>query len=178
MEEKGIGRPSTYAPTVSTILAREYVVKEGQAPCVPRPWAEVVTGLMEDKFHDMVDPTFTARMEEKLDEVEAGKTHWKDLLRQFYSGFKAELDQAEKDLDGERIKVPDELSDEVCDLCGKQMVIKSGRFGRFLACPGYPECTFTKPLVVEMPGRCPKCGGRHPEATRPARERAVHLLRL
>ena len=159
LEEKGIGRPSTYAPTVSIILSREYVVKEGRA-LRPPPLGEVVTGLMEDKFHDVVDPTFTARMEENLDEVEAGKKYWKDLLRQFYSGFKAELDQAEKDLDGERIKVPDELSDEVCDLCGKQMVIKSGRFGRFLACPGYPECTFTKPLVIEMPGRCPKCGGR------------------
>ena len=135
------------------------MVKEGRA-LRPTPLGEVVTGLMEDKFHDVVDPTFTARMEENLDEVEAGKKYWKDLLRQFYSGFKAELDQAEKDLDGERIKVPDELSDEVCDLCGKQMVIKSGRFGRFLACPGYPECTFTKPLVIEMPGRCPKCGGR------------------
>ncbi len=159
LEEKGIGRPSTYAPTVSIILSREYVVKEGRA-LRPTPLGEVVTGLMEDKFHDVVDPTFTARMEENLDEVEAGKKYWKDLLRQFYSDFKAELDQAEKDLDGERIKVPDELSDEVCDLCGKQMVIKSGRFGRFLACPGYPECTFTKPLVIEMPGRCPKCGGR------------------
>ena len=159
LEEKGIGRPSTYAPTVSIILSREYVVKEGRA-LRPTPLGEVVTGLMEDKFHDVVAPTFTARMEENLDEVEAGKKYWKDLLRQFYSGFKAELDQAEKDLDGERIKVPDELSDEVCDLCGKQMVIKSGRFGRFLACPGYPECTFTKPLVIEMPGRCPKCGGR------------------
>ena len=159
LEEKGIGRPSTYAPTVSIILSREYVVKEGRA-LRPTPLGEVVTGLMEDKFHDVVDPTFTARMEENLDEVEAGKKYWKDLLRQFYSGFKAELDQAEKDLDGERIKVPDELSDEVCDLCGKQMVIKSGRFGRFLACPGYPECTFTKPLVIEMPGGCPKCGGR------------------
>ena len=159
LEEKGIGRPSTYAPTVSIILSREYVVKEGRA-LRPTPLGEVVTGLMEDKFHDVVDPAFTARMEENLDEVEAGKKYWKDLLRQFYSGFKAELDQAEKDLDGERIKVPDELSDEVCDLCGKQMVIKSGRFGRFLACPGYPECTFTKPLVIEMPGRCPKCGGR------------------
>ena len=159
LEEKGIGRPSTYAPTVSIILSREYVVKEGRA-LRPTPLGEVVTGLMEDKFHDVVDPTFTARMEENLDEVEEGKKYWKDLLRQFYSGFKAELDQAEKDLDGERIKVPDELSDEVCDLCGKQMVIKSGRFGRFLACPGYPECTFTKPLVIEMPGKCPKCGSR------------------
>ena len=164
LEEKGIGRPSTYAPTVSIILSREYVVKEGRA-LRPTPLGEVVTGLMEDKFRDVVDPTFTARMEENLDEVEAGKKYWKDLLRQFYSGFKAELDQAEKDLDGERIKVPDELSDEVCDLCGKQMVIKSGRFGRFLACPGYPECTFTKPLVIEMPGRCPTCGGRSRERT-------------
>ena len=159
LEEKGIGRPSTYAPTVSIILSREYVVKEGRA-LRPTPLGEVVTGLMEDKFHDVVDPTFTARMEENLDEVEEGKKYWKDLLRQFYAGFKAELDQTEKDLDGERIKVPDELSDEVCDLCGKQMVIKSGRFGRFLACPGYPECTFTKPLVIEMPGKCPKCGSR------------------
>ena len=159
LEEKGIGRPSTYAPTVSIILSREYVVKEGRT-LRPTPLGEVVTGLMEDKFHDVVDPTFTARMEENLDEVEEGKKYWKDLLRQFYSGFKAELDQAERDLDGERIKVPDELSDEVCDVCGKQMVIKSGRFGRFLACPGYPECTFTKPLVIEMPGKCPKCGSR------------------
>ena len=159
LEEKGIGRPSTYAPTVSTILAREYVVKEGRA-LRPTPLGEVVTGLMEDKFQDVVDPAFTAKMEENLDAVEAGKENWKDVLNRFYQGFHAELEQAEKDLDGERIKVPDELSDEICDVCGKQMVIKSGRFGRFLACPGYPECTFTKPLVIEMPGKCPKCGSR------------------
>ena len=121
---------------------------------------EVVTGLREDKFQDVVDPAFTAKMEENLDAVEAGKENWKDVLNRFYQGFHAELEQAEKDLDGERIKVPDELSDEICDVCGKQMVIKSGRFGRFLACPGYPECTFTKPLVIEMPGKCPKCGSR------------------
>ena len=159
LEEKGIGRPSTYAPTVSTILSREYVVKEGRA-LRPTPLGEVVTGLMEDKFQDVVDPAFTARMEENLDAVEAGKENWKDVLSRFYQGFHAELEQAEKDLDGERIKVPDEVSDEICDVCGKQMVIKSGRFGRFLACPGYPECTFTKPLVIEMPGKCPKCGSR------------------
>ena len=159
LEEKGIGRPSTYAPTVSTILDREYVVKEGRA-LRPTPLGEVVTGLMEDKFQDVVDPAFTAKMEENLDAVEAGKENWKDVLNRFYQGFHAELEQAEKDLDGERIKVPDELSDEICDVCGKQMVIKSGRFGRFLACPGYPECTFTKPLVIEMPGKCPKCGSR------------------
>ena len=159
LEEKGIGRPSTYAPTISTILDREYVVKEGKS-LRTTPLGEVVTGLVKDKFRDIVDTTFTAHMEEQLDEVEEGKEKWKDLLSGFYGGFEKELQQAEKDLDGERIKVPDEVSDEVCDLCGRQMVIKSGRFGRFLACPGYPECTFTKPIVVEMPGKCPKCGGR------------------
>ena len=159
LEEKGIGRPSTYAPTISTILDREYVVKEGKY-LRTTPLGDVVTGLMKDKFPDIVDTAFTAHMEEQLDEVETGKVDWKSLLTQFYDGFEKELHQAEKDLDGERIKVPDELSDEVCDLCGRQMVIKSGRFGRFLACPGYPECTFTKPIVVEMPGKCPKCGGR------------------
>ncbi len=159
LEEKGIGRPSTYAPTVSTILDREYVVKEGKA-LRPTPLGEVVTGLMKDKFTDIVDPTFTARMEEDLDQVEDGKRDWKDVLGEFYGSFESELQKAEQDLDGERIKIPDEVSDEVCDLCGRQMVIKSGRFGRFLACPGWPDCSFTKPLVVEMPGKCPKCGGR------------------
>ncbi len=159
LEEKGIGRPSTYAPTVSTILDREYVVKEGRA-LRPTPLGEVVTTLMKDKFNDIVDPAFTAHMEEDLDQVEEGKRNWKDLLGSFYGGFEAELEKAEQELDGERIKVPDELSDEICDLCGKQMVIKSGRFGRFLACPGWPDCSFTKPLVVEMPGKCPRCGGR------------------
>ena len=157
LEEKGIGRPST--PTISTIMDREYVVKEGKA-LRPTPLGEVVTQLMIDKFPDVVDPAFTAHMEGQLDEVEAGKIYWKDVLSRFYTGFSAELAQAEKDLDGERIKIPPELSDEVCDVCGRQMVVKSGRFGRFLACPGYPECTFTKPLVIEMPGKCPKCGSR------------------
>ena len=159
LEEKGIGRPSTYAPTISTIMDREYVVKEGKA-LRPTPLGEVVTQLMIDKFPDVVDPAFTAHMEGQLDEVEAGKIYWKDVLSRFYTGFSAELAQAEEDLDGERIKIPPELSDEVCDVCGRQMVVKSGRFGRFLACPGYPECTFTKPLVIEMPGKCPKCGSR------------------
>ena len=159
LEEKGIGRPSTYAPTISTILDREYVVKDGKY-LHTTPLGEVVTGLMKDKFGDIVDFTFTATMEADLDKVEHGQEDWKKVLEDFYKKFSAELAQAEQDLDGERIKVPDELSDETCDLCGKQMVIKSGRFGRFLACPGFPECTFTKPLVIEMPGKCPKCGGR------------------
>ena len=159
MEETGVGRPSTYAPTVSTILDREYVVKEGKF-LRPTSLGEVVTGLMKDRFSDVVDLNFTARMEESLDSVEKGKDDWKKLLADFYSGFKASLDSAETALEGERIRVPDETSDEVCDLCGRLLVVKSGRFGRFLACPGYPECSFTKPLVVEMPGKCPKCGLR------------------
>jgi len=156
MEQNGIGRPSTYAPTVSTILDREYVVKEGRY-LRPTPLGSVVTELMKQRFPDIVDTGFTARMEETLDAVEEGKTAWKDVLRTFYGGFSKELEDAE---DAERIKVPDEVSEEKCDVCGRNMVVKSGRFGRFLACPGYPECTFTKPLTVELPGRCPKCGGR------------------
>ena len=157
LEEKGIGRPSTYAPTISTILDREYVVKEGKN-LRPTPLGEVVTGLMKEKFPDIVDTTFTAQMEEQLDKVEEGREDWKDLLKSFYNDFEKELHEAEKDQ--ERIKVPDEVSEEVCPVCGRQLVVKSGRFGRFLACPGYPECTFTQPIVVEMPGKCPKCGGR------------------
>ncbi len=159
LEEKGVGRPSTYAPTISTITDRQYVVKEGKY-LRPTPLGEVVTGLMKEKFPDIVDTDFTAQMENKLDKVETGDAAWKDVLNEFYTGFDAELKKAESELDGERIKVPDEESDEVCDLCGRKMVVKMGRFGRFLACPGWPECTFTKPLVVEMPGRCLKCGGR------------------
>ena len=159
LEEKGIGRPSTYAPTISTIMAREYVVKDGKY-LHTTPLGEVVTTLMKDKFHDIVDYAFTADMEGRLDKVESGEENWKKLLGDFYQDFHQELVQAEKDLDGTRIKVPDEVSDEVCDVCGRQLVVKSGRFGRFLACPGYPECTFTKPIVIQMPGKCPKCGGR------------------
>ena len=159
LEEKGIGRPSTYAPTISTIMNREYVVKEGKA-LRPTPLGEVVTGLMKDKFQDIVDYTFTAQMESQLDRVEEGEANWKGILEQFYGEFAAQLHKAEAELDGERIKVPDEVSEEICPQCGKNLVIKSGRFGRFLACPGWPECDFTMPLVVEMPGRCPKCGGR------------------
>lgn len=159
MEEKGIGRPSTYAPTISTITAREYVVKEGKY-LLPTKLGEVITGLMEERFPDIVDLKFTAHMEEQLDAVEEGKRPWKSILEDFYGDFDKELTDAETALEGQRIKVPDEVTEEICDVCGRNMVIKSGRFGRFLACPGYPECTFTKPLVIEMPGKCPKCGGR------------------
>lgn len=159
MEQNGIGRPSTYAPTVSTILDREYVVKEGKY-LRPTPLGEVVTGLMEDKFADIVDTGFTARMEKSLDAVEEGETPWKQVLHGFYDGFEDSLKKAETELEGIYLKVPDEVSEEKCDLCGRNMVVKSGRFGRFLACPGYPECSFTKPLVIEMPGACPNCGAR------------------
>ena len=159
MEETGVGRPSTYAPTVSTILDREYVVKEGRY-LRPTPLGSVVTGLMKERFADIVDLKFTARMETELDSVESGEKKWKEVLADFYGPFEQSLESAEKALEGERIRIPDEETDEVCDLCGRKMVIKSGRFGRFLACPGYPECSFTKPLVIEMPGKCPKCGSR------------------
>ncbi len=159
MEEQGIGRPSTYAPTVSTILDREYVIKEGKYLHITN-LGRVVTELMKDKFTDIADLKFTANMEQRLDSVEEGDIPWKGVLRDFYGDFDKSLKQAEQDLEGIRIKVPDEVSEEVCPECGKNLVVKSGRFGRFLACPGYPDCNFTMPLVVEMPGRCPKCGGR------------------
>ena len=159
MEEKGIGRPSTYAPTISTITSHEYVVKDGKY-LKPTNLGTVVTELMMERFPDIVDLKFTNNMEENLDSIESGKRYWKEIIREFYGEFNEELEAAEKALEGTRIKVPDELSDEHCDICGRQMVVKSGKFGRFLACPGYPECSFTKPLVIEMPGKCPKCGSR------------------
>ena len=159
MEEKGIGRPSTYAPTISSITARDYVIKEGKY-LKPTPLGRVVTGLMKERFADIVDLKFTNQMESELDEIESGKAKWRDVLESFYGGFSKELHEAEEALDGVRLKVPDILSDETCDVCGRQMVVKKGKFGYFLACPGFPECTFTKPIVIEMPGKCPKCGGR------------------
>ena len=157
MEEKGVGRPSTYAGIVSTIQDREYVNKE-EKHLVPTPLGEVVTGLMMEKFHDIIDVEFTANMENRLDEVEAGNCYWKDLLSDFYGDFSQQMQNAEEALAGTRLKVPDEVSTEICEVCGRNMVIKVGRFGKFLACPGFPECKNTKPIVEKMPGRCPKCG--------------------
>ncbi len=159
MEEKGIGRPSTYAPTISSITARDYVIKEGKY-LRPTPLGQVVTDLMKERFADIVDLKFTNQMEAELDEIENGKAEWRAVLENFYGDFSRELKDAETALEGVRLKVPDVLSDEYCDVCGRQMVVKKGRFGHFLACPGFPECTFTKPIVIEMPGKCPKCGGR------------------
>ena len=157
MEEKGVGRPSTYASIVSTIQDRDYVVKQDKR-LAPTALGEVVTGLMLERFNDIIDVEFTANMEDKLDAVEEGKQNWKELLHDFYGGFKKELEDAETAMEGVRLKVPDEQTDEICEVCGRNMVIKMGRFGKFLACPGFPECKNTKPLVEHMPGRCPKCG--------------------
>ncbi len=157
MEEKGVGRPSTYASIVSTIQDREYVVKKDKK-LEPTALGEVVTQLMLDRFNDIIDVEFTAGMENKLDEVEAGKLSYKQVLRDFYAGFHKEMEAAEDALKDTRIKVPEEVTDEVCELCGRNMVVKIGRFGKFLACPGYPECKNAKPIVEHMPGRCPKCG--------------------
>ena len=159
MEEKNIGRPSTYSPTISTITEREYVARDGKS-LYPTQLGEVVTGLMVDKFADIMDVGFTAHMEEELDEVEDGKTAWRGVVRDFYSGFSQELATAEKELEGVDMKVPDPVTDVLCENCGRNMVIKSGRYGKFLACPGYPECKFTKPLAQETPGICPLCGAK------------------
>ena len=157
MEEKGVGRPSTYAGIVATIQDREYVNRI-EKHLHPTPLGEVVTGLMLERFQDIIDVEFTANMESQLDDVELGKRDWKTVLADFYRQFHAQMVEAEKALEGVRLKVPDEVSQEICEVCGKNMVIRLGRFGKFLACPGFPECTNTKPIVEKMPGRCPKCG--------------------
>ncbi len=156
MEENGIGRPSTYAPTVSTVLARDYVERDGKS-IKPTNLGEVVTNLMEKQFPEIVDLDFTAHMEKQLDGVENGKADWVGVLDDFYVGFSQSLKKAEQDL--EKVKVPEVESDEVCEICGRRMVIKTGRYGKFLACPGYPTCKNTKRIVETAPGSCPKCGG-------------------
>ena len=157
MEEKGVGRPSTYATIVSTIQDREYVLKADKR-LAPTALGEVVNSLMMERFNDIIDVEFTAGMENQLDAVEEGKRDWKAVLAEFYQDFHQEMVDAEEALNGVRLKVPEEETEELCDLCGRKMVIKVGRFGKFLACPGWPECKSTKPLVERMPGRCPKCG--------------------
>ena len=159
MEEKGIGRPSTYAPTISVVLDREYVAKEGKA-LRSTMLGEAVTDLMIDKFTDIVDLKFTAQMEDTLDEVESGKIDYRRILGKYYEDFAKALEQAEIDLDKKRIKVKDEETDIVCELCGRNMVIKAGRFGKFLACPGYPECKNTKPIAQDTGVPCPLCGAK------------------
>ena len=157
MEEKGVGRPSTYAGIVSTIQDREYVQKN-EKRLSPTALGEVVNSLMLERFQDIIDVEFTANMESQLDDVEAGKRQWRTVLADFYRQFHQEMKDAEAALEGVRLKVPDEVTEEICEECGRNMVVKVGRFGKFLACPGFPECKNTKPIVEKMPGRCPKCG--------------------
>ena len=121
-------------------------------------WYSIGVDEIEQRFRDIIDVEFTANMETRLDEVEAGKRNWKDILGDFYQEFHREMTEAEAALEGVRIKVPDEVTEEICEECGRNMVVKIGRFGKFLACPGFPDCKNTKPIVEKMPGRCPKCG--------------------
>lgn len=158
LEENGIGRPSTYAPTISTILDREYVEKEGRY-FKPTALGFIVNDMMENRFASIVNVEFTARMEEDLDKVAEGKTEWKQIIRDFYGEFAANLEKAETELTGVKIELPVVESDVVCDKCGRLMIVKSGRFGKFLACPGYPECKNTKAIAVKSKGLCPLCGG-------------------
>lgn len=159
MEEYGIGRPSTYATVITTIVNRDYV-ERNKKQLVPTPLGEVVTQLMLEMFNDIVDLKFTAKIETGLDNVATGKEQWVNILKRFYVDFEKSLNSAEEKMSGTKIKVPEIESDVQCEKCGRNMVIKSGRFGKFLACPGYPECKNTKSIVVETPGKCPKCGKR------------------
>lgn len=159
LEENGIGRPSTYAPIITTIIDRAYVERDGKK-LIPTALGITINDILDDKFQDIVNVKFSADMETNLDDVEAGKREWIDVLRQFYDVFDADLKKAEKEMDGQKVKVPDEETDEICEICGKPMVIKTGKFGKFLACSGFPECKNTKRLINYAPGKCPKCGGR------------------
>ncbi len=155
MEELGIGRPSTYAPTITTLLSRRYVIKENKNLYVSE-LGEIVNRIMKDEFSMIVDEQFTAVLESLLDDVEAGKVDWKTVVRNFYPDLDEAVREAEKKL--EKVEISDEVSDEVCELCGRNMVIKYGPHGRFLACPGFPECRNTKPLLEKIGVACPKCG--------------------
>ncbi|HCJ41311.1 type I DNA topoisomerase [uncultured Ruminococcus sp.] len=158
-EETGIGRPSTYVTTVTTIINRNYVERDGKQ-LKPTSLGEVTNELMSEHFDKIVDVKFTANMEKSLDDVESGKTGWVKTLQKFYKEFDKELTEAEKEMEGKRVKVPDEATDEICELCGKPMVIKIGRFGKFMACSGFPDCKNTKRIVMETGGDCPFCGKR------------------
>ena len=157
LEEKGIGRPSTYSPTITTILERRYIEKE-KKQLVPTELGKVVNKLLVESFTNVVSEEFTAEMESKFDNIALGKQEWKKVIKDFYGPFKIDLDKANKEL--EHVEIVEEVSDVPCDICGRLMVIKYGRFGKFLACPGYPECKNTKPLVETIDVPCPNCGGK------------------
>ena len=157
LETKGIGRPSTYSPIITTIIERRYIEKD-KKQLVPTQLGEVVNTLLTENFTDIIDVTFTARVEDEFDEVAEGKEEWKQILREFYPPFEKELEKVDKEL--EHVKLEDEVSDVKCDKCGRMMVIKMSRYGKFLACPGYPECKIVKPFVVTIDVPCQVCGGQ------------------
>ena len=157
LEEKGIGRPSTYSPPITTILERRYIEKE-QKQLMPTELGKVVNKLLVENFPNIIDVEFTAKIEEEFDAVAEGKENWKQILREFYPPFKEQLDKAEKEL--EHVTIADEVTDIPCEKCGRMMVIKYGRYGKFLACPGYPECKNAKPIVENIDVPCPVCGAK------------------
>ena len=159
LEETGVGRPSTYASIISTITQREYVIRE-QKQLKSTELGEAITELLKAKFPKIVNVKFTAGMESQLDAVESGETDYIKMLHEFYDEFIATVDKAKAEMQGQKIKLKEDETDIICDKCGRNMVIKSGRFGKFLACPGYPDCKNTKPLVVETKATCPVCGGK------------------
>ena len=162
LEEKGIGRPSTYAPTITTIIARGYVMRENKR-LFPTELGRMINSMMTEYFGPIVDTEFTAGLEERLDEVEEGKEDWHKVLRDFYPPFEKMLTHAEEEI--EKVEIKDEPSDQVCDKCGAQMVYRVGRFGKFLACPNFPDCRNTKPILNYIDATCPQCGGRLLEKT-------------
>ncbi len=159
LEENGIGRPSTYAATISTITSREYVVRDGKA-LHPTELGEVTTQLMRERFPKIVNVKFTAQVEKDLDTVQSGETDWVQTLHNFYGDFEKTLKKAKEDMEGVKIQLKEDETDVICEKCGRNMVVKVGRYGKFLACPGYPECKNVKKLVVENGAECPKCGGK------------------
>ena len=159
LEENGIGRPSTYAATISTITSREYVVRDGKA-LHPTELGEVTTQLMRERFPKIVNVKFTAQVEKDLDTVQSGETDWVQTLHNFYGDFEKTLKKAKEDMEGVKIQLKEDETDVICEKCGRHMVVKVGRYGKFLACPGYPECKNVKKLVVENGAECPKCGGK------------------
>ena len=158
LEENGIGRPSTYAPIITTIVDRGYVEKD-QKKLKTTPLGQAVNTVMMEQFPNIVDVKFSADMEKKLDIIEAGKADWVATIDDFYQGFAKSLEDAEKNMEGKRVKVEDIPTDEICEKCGRPMVIKSGRYGKFVACSGFPECRNAHPLIKDTGGICPECGG-------------------
>ena len=156
MEEKSIGRPSTYAPIISTVLARGYVVRDKKF-LMPTDLGEKITELLKEHFSDIVDVEFTANMENNLDKIEEGEKDWVQVIREFYTPFEKTLKNAEEKIG--KIEIQDEVSDVICELCGRNMVYKQGRYGKFLACPGFPNCRNTKAIVENTGIKCPKCDG-------------------